>query len=375
MFSYQPYGQKSDIWALGCCVYEMTTLEHAFHAEDRNLLAQEIIRGQTPDVSSKYSQPLATMVASMLSKNPDLRPSAKTILQNPFIKQHIARLLAKTKNKCDTQKRSSLISPTSSSSRAKSAHANPEASESLSTSQMRHSQPNEAARSCSGTRHHALRRSTPLPEDDQQRRDESHTITQSPRIKSADRDPSPSHQGFLSDARRRRRDHRAHLSNSGDQSTLSASANQTESSETDSSHLRVHQADAVGRESRKESDKDMSDLLLMLTAALHLASPATSKASDPQNLASFTGMPHGRTMATPLQETSRLYQRCQTLRTACLEEMTVVQLRTALEILENLSGTQMLNSLMLELGDYLYDKYSANIFLLRFYEHDLLIRP
>jgi NIMA (never in mitosis gene a)-related kinase len=46
IFSNKPYGQKSDIWALGCCVYEMTTLEHAFNAKDMNSLVLKIIRGQ-----------------------------------------------------------------------------------------------------------------------------------------------------------------------------------------------------------------------------------------------------------------------------------------------------------------------------------------
>ncbi len=43
---------KSDIWALGCCVYEMTTLEHAFNAKDMNSLVLKIIRGQVSRLNS-----------------------------------------------------------------------------------------------------------------------------------------------------------------------------------------------------------------------------------------------------------------------------------------------------------------------------------
>jgi NIMA (never in mitosis gene a)-related kinase 1/4/5 len=32
----KPYSYKSDIWALGCCLYELCTLKHAFDA--KNLL-------------------------------------------------------------------------------------------------------------------------------------------------------------------------------------------------------------------------------------------------------------------------------------------------------------------------------------------------
>ncbi|CAF0892640.1 unnamed protein product [Adineta ricciae] len=103
IFSHQPYGQKSDIWALGCCVYEMTTLEHAFNAKDMNALVIKIIRGQTPQTSKKYSDSLTDIIKSMLSKNPVDRPTAKKILQSPFIKKHILQLLEKTKVKCQNQ--------------------------------------------------------------------------------------------------------------------------------------------------------------------------------------------------------------------------------------------------------------------------------
>ena len=50
LFSNKPYNSKSDIWALGCCVYEMATLKHAFNAKDMSSLVFKIIKGK---VSSK----------------------------------------------------------------------------------------------------------------------------------------------------------------------------------------------------------------------------------------------------------------------------------------------------------------------------------
>ena len=37
---------QSDVWALGCCVFEMTTLKHAFNAKDMNSLVYKILRGK-----------------------------------------------------------------------------------------------------------------------------------------------------------------------------------------------------------------------------------------------------------------------------------------------------------------------------------------
>lgn len=49
IFSNQPYNSKSDVWALGCCVYEMLTLKHAFNAKDMTSLMIKITRGKVYD--------------------------------------------------------------------------------------------------------------------------------------------------------------------------------------------------------------------------------------------------------------------------------------------------------------------------------------
>ena len=50
------YFFQSDVWALGCCVYEMATLKHAFNARDMNSLVYKILRGRVrKDISGCYS--------------------------------------------------------------------------------------------------------------------------------------------------------------------------------------------------------------------------------------------------------------------------------------------------------------------------------
>ncbi|NXS80117.1 NEK4 kinase, partial [Erpornis zantholeuca] len=99
LFSSRPYNYKSDVWALGCCVYEMATLKHAFNAKDMNSLAYRIIEGKLPPMPKDYSPQLVEIIQTMLSKKPEERPSVKSILRQPFIKQQISLFLEATKAK------------------------------------------------------------------------------------------------------------------------------------------------------------------------------------------------------------------------------------------------------------------------------------
>ncbi|XP_019402960.1 PREDICTED: serine/threonine-protein kinase Nek4 isoform X6 [Crocodylus porosus] len=91
--------KQSDVWALGCCVYEMATLKHAFNAKDMNSLVYQIIEGKLPPMPKDYSPQLVELIRTMLSKKPEERPSVKTILRQPYIKHQITLFLEATKVK------------------------------------------------------------------------------------------------------------------------------------------------------------------------------------------------------------------------------------------------------------------------------------
>jgi NIMA (never in mitosis gene a)-related kinase 1/4/5 len=46
----QPYGYKSDVWALGCVLYELLTLTHAFDAKTMQGLVSKIVKAEYPPV-------------------------------------------------------------------------------------------------------------------------------------------------------------------------------------------------------------------------------------------------------------------------------------------------------------------------------------
>ncbi|XP_014354511.1 serine/threonine-protein kinase Nek4 isoform X1 [Latimeria chalumnae] len=117
LFSNKPYNYKSDVWALGCCVYEMATLKHAFNAKDMNSLVYRIIEGKLPAMPKDYSPHLGELIRSMLSKTPEERPDVKTILRQPYIKRQISLFLEATKAKtAKNRKKASDFKPNNAAS-------------------------------------------------------------------------------------------------------------------------------------------------------------------------------------------------------------------------------------------------------------------
>lgn len=89
LFKYKPYSYKSDIWALGCIMYEICNLKHAFDAQNLNGLAIKILKGNFTPMNSQYSKQLRTLVESMLNTKPANRPTIEEILSKPFIKKKL----------------------------------------------------------------------------------------------------------------------------------------------------------------------------------------------------------------------------------------------------------------------------------------------
>ncbi|PNY06502.1 serine/threonine-protein kinase nek5-like protein [Trifolium pratense] len=98
-----PYGLKSDIWSLGCCIYEMAAHRPAFKAFDMDGLISKINRSSIGALPPCYSPSLKTLIKGMLRKNPEHRPSASDILKHPYLQTYVH------------QYRSSLCPPSASS--------------------------------------------------------------------------------------------------------------------------------------------------------------------------------------------------------------------------------------------------------------------
>ena len=76
----QPYNHLSDVWALGCVLYEMCTLRHPFDASNQAALVLKIIRGRYEPIAPSYSPALRQVLAQCLSRDYRKRPSVQRLL-------------------------------------------------------------------------------------------------------------------------------------------------------------------------------------------------------------------------------------------------------------------------------------------------------
>jgi NIMA (never in mitosis gene a)-related kinase len=83
----QPQTGKSDIWSLGCVLFELMSFQPPFRSETMPGLYKQIIRAQIPAMDElPYSEELKDMVRLLLQVSQDDRPSAADALRLPVIK-------------------------------------------------------------------------------------------------------------------------------------------------------------------------------------------------------------------------------------------------------------------------------------------------
>ncbi|KAJ5560352.1 G2-specific protein kinase nimA [Penicillium frequentans] len=92
----EKYTLRSDIWAVGCIMYELCAKEPPFNARTHIQLVQKIREGKFAPLPDFYSPELKNVIGSCLRVNPDHRPDTAALINLPII-----RLMRKEKEVVD----------------------------------------------------------------------------------------------------------------------------------------------------------------------------------------------------------------------------------------------------------------------------------
>lgn len=85
----KPYDHKSDIWSLGCIIYEMCTLRPPFRAENMEGLYKKVVKGIYDKLPSRYSPDLSECIKMMLHLQPNQRADCAKLLSLNFVKEKL----------------------------------------------------------------------------------------------------------------------------------------------------------------------------------------------------------------------------------------------------------------------------------------------
>ena len=93
-----PYDKKSDVWALGCVLYEMVMLKHPFDAETQLELYTKIINDDYEEVDDYYSKGLVKFIEMMLQKDYHKRPGIEEVIVMDVFQRKMKELGIKEHN-------------------------------------------------------------------------------------------------------------------------------------------------------------------------------------------------------------------------------------------------------------------------------------
>ena len=88
----KPYSYKSDLWSVGCIIYEMCCLRPPFKGKNFDELSENVCNGKIEKISSRYSDELWSLIKMLLEVDVKKRVDCDAILKSKMIKDKIDEL-------------------------------------------------------------------------------------------------------------------------------------------------------------------------------------------------------------------------------------------------------------------------------------------
>jgi serine/threonine protein kinase len=76
------YNVKTDIWALGCSIYELATFSTPYEAPNMDILLNKIRNGLPQRIDKTYSDELWNIISKMLTYDYNKRPSSMQLIED-----------------------------------------------------------------------------------------------------------------------------------------------------------------------------------------------------------------------------------------------------------------------------------------------------
>ncbi|CAM9327949.1 unnamed protein product, partial [Laminaria digitata] len=83
LINEQRYDERTDVWSLGCLMYEASALSRPFNAHNQLSLAMKINTGRVAPIPSRYSSELFATIEWMLHKARHKRPRMEDLVKVP----------------------------------------------------------------------------------------------------------------------------------------------------------------------------------------------------------------------------------------------------------------------------------------------------
>ena len=87
-----PYSYKSDLWSIGCVIYELCALRPPFQGKDLDELYENVCKGKPERINKIYSDDLWKMILMLLQVDVDKRVDCNQFLNSDLIKKKIEEM-------------------------------------------------------------------------------------------------------------------------------------------------------------------------------------------------------------------------------------------------------------------------------------------